>query len=79
MGTTVTTQLTPVDVLWRVGGSAVGLPPGFVPVASGTHADARPVTLSIGVVLLGELVPAGLRALRSGFRSPPGGGETQFM
>ncbi|GAA0229018.1 hypothetical protein GCM10010492_29260 [Saccharothrix mutabilis subsp. mutabilis] len=34
--------------------------------ASGVHPDARPMALSIGVGLLGELVPVGVRALRSG-------------
>ena len=42
---------------------AVNLAVGYT---ASLYADARPVTLSIGVGLLGEAVPVGLRALRLG-------------
>ncbi|HEX6343942.1 DUF1453 domain-containing protein [Umezawaea sp.] len=43
--------------------AAVNLAVGF---AASHYTDARPITLSIGVGLLGEAVPVGLRALRAG-------------
>ncbi|MEV0680644.1 DUF1453 domain-containing protein [Actinosynnema sp. NPDC050436] len=69
------------DVLWQrytpwtlavwVGSFAVNAGLGFAASASGVHADARPMALSIGVGLLGELVPVGLRAIRSGVPFAP--------
>jgi len=48
---------------------AVNLAVGYT---ASLYTDARPITLSIGVGLLGEAIPVGLRALRSGV-SVPGG------
>ncbi|MCS7478144.1 DUF1453 domain-containing protein [Umezawaea endophytica] len=42
---------------------AVNLAVGYT---ASMYTDARPITLSIGVGLLGEAVPVGLRALRAG-------------
>ncbi|GAA2819892.1 DUF1453 domain-containing protein [Saccharopolyspora taberi] len=39
---------------------------GFLGAAMGMHPDARPMTLSIGVGLVGEMISLGLRALSSG-------------
>ena len=42
---------------------AVNLAVGYT---ASLYTDARPITLSIGVGLLGEAIPVGLRALRAG-------------
>ncbi|MGB3442516.1 MAG: DUF1453 domain-containing protein [Actinophytocola sp.] len=39
---------------------------GFLATHEGVHADARPMTLSIGVGLLGEAAAVGLRAMATG-------------
>jgi hypothetical protein len=39
---------------------------GFVATHAGMHEDVRPITLSIGVSLLGEAAAVGLRALATG-------------
>ncbi|MFD8498374.1 DUF1453 domain-containing protein [Amycolatopsis sp. NPDC059657] len=44
---------------------------GFLAVAGGMHTDARPMPLSIGISLLGEMVVVGLRALRTGVPFAP--------
>ncbi|WP_433263313.1 DUF1453 domain-containing protein [Actinosynnema sp. CS-041913] len=59
-------RYTPWTLAVWVGSFAVNAGLGFVAVSAGMHAEARPMTLSIGVGLLGELVPIGLRAVRSG-------------
>ncbi|RKT56697.1 DUF1453 family protein [Saccharothrix australiensis] len=59
-------RYTPWTLAVWVGSFAVNAGLGFAAAAGGMHAEARPMTLSIGVGLLGELVPIGLRALRSG-------------
>jgi hypothetical protein len=48
---------------------AVNLAVGYT---ASLYTDARPVTLSIGVGLLGEAIPVGLRALRAGVPVPGG-------
>lgn len=69
------------DVLWQrytpwtlavwVGSFAANAGVGWLATTSGMHADARPMTLAIGVGLLGELVPVGSRAIRSGVPFAP--------
>jgi hypothetical protein len=44
---------------------------GYLAVASGAHPDARPVTLSIGVSLLGEVLVIGMRAKTTGLPYAP--------
>jgi hypothetical protein len=39
---------------------------GFLATHAGMHADARPMTLSIGIGLLGEAAAVGLRAMATG-------------
>ncbi|MBB5955950.1 hypothetical protein FHS29_002531 [Saccharothrix tamanrassetensis] len=59
-------RYTPWTLVVWVGSFAVNAGLGFLAVSAGMHAEARPMTLAIGVGLLGELVPIGLRAVRSG-------------
>ncbi|NUT95075.1 MAG: DUF1453 family protein [Saccharothrix sp.] len=59
-------RYTPWTLAAWAGSMAVNFGLGWAATATGTPADARPITLSIGVGLLGELAPIGLRALRSG-------------
>ncbi|GAB1509300.1 DUF1453 domain-containing protein [Actinophytocola sp. KF-1] len=44
---------------------------GFLATHAGMHPDARPMTLSIGVGLLGEAVAVGVRALATGVPFSP--------
>jgi hypothetical protein len=46
---------------------------GFLATHAGVHEDARPVTLSIGVGLLGEAAAVGLRAMTTGVPFSPEG------
>ncbi|CCH33935.1 DUF1453 family protein [Actinosynnema sp. NPDC047251] len=79
-GTTITLFVRD-DVLWQrytpwtvavwAGSLAVNFGLGLAATSAGMHAEARPMTLSIGVGLLGELVPVGLRAIRSGVPFAP--------
>ncbi|MBW4719928.1 DUF1453 domain-containing protein [Saccharothrix obliqua] len=57
-------------VVWVVS-LAANFGVGYLATTGGAHADTRPMTLSVGVGLLGELVPVGLRALRSGVPFAP--------
>ncbi len=65
-------RYTPWTIAVWVGSLACNTGLSFAATASGAHADTRPITLSIGVSLLGELVPIGLRAIRSGVPFAPG-------
>ncbi|WP_240519162.1 DUF1453 domain-containing protein [Amycolatopsis antarctica] len=56
-----------------VGSTLLGAGFGFLAVAGGMHEDARPMTLSIGVGLLGEALSIGRRALASGVPFAPAG------
>ncbi|MGY0233707.1 DUF1453 domain-containing protein [Longispora urticae] len=89
-GTTVR-LFTRDGVLWQrysgwtfavwLGSLAVSLGLGWLAVAAGTNAAARPITLSIGVSLLGELATLGLRALATGVPfapDRPGAGNRLF-
>ncbi|MEV6522084.1 DUF1453 domain-containing protein [Longispora sp. NPDC051575] len=58
-----------------LGSLAVSLGLGWLAVGAGTNAQARPITLSIGVSLLGELATLGLRALSTGVPFAPGAGN----
>ncbi len=53
------------DVVWAVS-VVVNAGLGLLATSAGMHSDARPVTLSIGVGLLGEALAVGLRALSTG-------------
>jgi hypothetical protein len=56
-------------VVWLVSFAAsAGL--GYLAVRAGVRAEARPLTLSIGVSLLGELLVLGTRALTHSSREP---------
>jgi ABC-type dipeptide/oligopeptide/nickel transport system permease subunit len=64
-------RYTPWTLLvWAVS-MALNAGVGFLAVHTGAHPEARPMTLSIGVGLVGELIPVGLRALRSGIPFAP--------
>lgn len=53
---------------------------GFLGTAMGMHHEARPMTLSIGISLVGEMISIGLRAYKSGIpfakRKDNGGGSS---
>lgn len=51
---------------------AVNFGVGHLAKLGGMHPEARQMTLSIGVGLLGEMIVVGLRALRTGHRFAPG-------
>ncbi|WP_203236801.1 CcdC protein domain-containing protein [Nocardia panacis] len=57
-------------VVWVVS-TSVGLGIGYAAHYFGVHPDARPITLSIGVSLLGEATTLTLRALRTGIPFAP--------
>ncbi|WP_410662887.1 DUF1453 domain-containing protein [Amycolatopsis sp. lyj-84] len=50
---------------------AVNFGIGFLAATSGAHPDARPITLSIGVSLLGEALVIGMRAKTTGLPYAP--------
>ncbi|AUI60677.1 DUF1453 domain-containing protein [Amycolatopsis sp. BJA-103] len=50
---------------------AVNFGIGFLAAMSGAHPDARPITLSIGVSLLGEALVIGMRAKTTGLPYAP--------
>ncbi|MCE6994025.1 DUF1453 domain-containing protein [Saccharothrix sp. S26] len=58
-------RYTPWTLLVWAGSFAVSLALGLAASSAGTPADARPLTLSIGIGLLGEAIPIGVRLLRS--------------
>ncbi|ROP41080.1 DUF1453 family protein [Saccharothrix texasensis] len=58
-------RYTPWTLLVWAGSAAVSLGLGLAASAAGAPADARPVTLSIGIGLLGEAIPIGLRLLKA--------------
>jgi len=64
-------RYTPWTLLVWVVSLGINAGVGFLAVHAGAHAEARPMTLSIGLGLLGELIPVGLRALRSGIPFAP--------
>ncbi|GAA3793754.1 hypothetical protein GCM10022226_11310 [Sphaerisporangium flaviroseum] len=59
-------RYTPWTLLVWVVSAAANAGIGVLAVAAGTPEQARPITLSIGVSLLGEAVTLGLRALATG-------------
>jgi hypothetical protein len=54
-------RYTPWTLLVWAGSAAVSVALGLAAASAGTPADARPVTLSIGIGLLGEVIPIGVR------------------
>jgi hypothetical protein len=58
-------RYTPWTLLVWLGSFAVSVALGLAATASGAQADARPLTLSIGIGLLGELIPIGLRLVKT--------------
>jgi hypothetical protein len=58
-------RYTPWTLLVWAGSFGVSLALGFAASATGAAADARPMTLSIGIGLLGEAIPIGVRLLKT--------------
>jgi hypothetical protein len=58
-------RYTPWTLLVWLGSFAVSVALGLAATASGAQADARPLTLSIGIGLLGEAIPIGVRLLKT--------------
>lgn len=58
-------RYTPWTLLVWAGSAAVSVALGLAASAAGTPADARPLTLSIGIGLLGEAIPIGVRLLKA--------------
>jgi hypothetical protein len=67
-------RYTPWTVVVWVGSAAAGAGLGWLAARGGVRAEVRPVTLSIGVSLLGELLTLGGRAWLTGvpFAGRPG-------
>ncbi|MGC5014271.1 hypothetical protein ACLQ2R_26200 [Streptosporangium sp. DT93] len=65
-------RYTPWTLLVWVVSMAANLGTGALAVAAGASEQARPITLSIGVGLLGEALTLGLRALAAGVPFSPG-------
>ncbi|RJQ76259.1 DUF1453 family protein [Pseudonocardiaceae bacterium YIM PH 21723] len=64
-------RYTPWTVLIWVVGLGAGFGLGFLALNFGMHAEAKPMILSIGVSLLGEMLIIGPRALKSGIPFAP--------
>jgi len=58
-------RYTPWTLLVWVGSFGVSAALGYAASATGAAADARPLTLSIGIGLLGEAIPIGVRLLKT--------------
>lgn len=63
-------------VVWAIS-TASGFGISLLGTTMGMHADAKPVTLSIGIGMLGEMLTLGLRALSTGVPFAPAKKSTQ--